>query len=58
MEMTELVKVFVDNGVTIAILIYFCARDWKFMNTLQSTLVSLQDAVGELKELHRSQKGE
>lgn len=53
MEISDIVKMFVDNGVTIAILAYFCVRDWKFMNTLQTTLVSLNDAVRELKELHR-----
>lgn len=53
MGIEEFIKMLVDNGTTVCILAYFCVRDWKFMNTLQTTLTSLNDAVRELKEINR-----
>lgn len=51
MDLSEIVKMFVDNGVTIAILAYFCVRDWKFMNTLLETLATLTNTVTTIKEM-------
>lgn len=51
MDLTTIVNLFVNNGVAIAIIIYFCFRDYKFMNSLQSTLTSLVDTVKALKEV-------
>lgn len=49
MDITDIVNLFVNNGVSIAIIIYFCVRDYKFMNTLVVTLQTLVDVVNELK---------
>lgn len=51
MELTTLVNLFVNNGIAIAVIVYFCFRDWKFMSSLQSTLTTLVDAVRALKEI-------
>lgn len=51
MDLTTIVNLFVNNGVAIAIIIYFCFRDYKFMSSLQSTLTSLVDTVKALKEI-------
>lgn len=51
MELAEIVKLFVDNGVTIAVLVYFCVRDWKFMNTLVETLTTLKVTSSQLVTL-------
>ncbi|MCQ2053069.1 MAG: hypothetical protein MJZ03_03955 [archaeon] len=40
-----------NNGIAIAVIVYFCFRDWKFMSSLQSTLTTLVDAVRALKEI-------
>lgn len=51
MDITEVIKLIVDNGVTIAILAYFCVRDWKFMNTLVETLATLSSTVTTIKDM-------
>ncbi len=48
MNVSEVVKLFVDNGVTIAILAYFCVRDWKFMNTLTEVLTTLKTQTAHI----------
>lgn len=51
MTIQEIVKMFTDNGVTIAILIYFCVRDWKFMTTLTEVLASLKAQTERLSDI-------
>ena len=48
MNVSEVVKLFVDNGVTIAILAYFCVRDWKFMTTLTEVLATLKTQTAHI----------
>lgn len=50
MEMQELTNILLNSGVTAVMLIYFIWRDYKFMDTLKTTLVSLIDTVQGLKE--------
>lgn len=38
MTVPDIVNLFVNNGVSIAIIIYFCVRDWRFYDTLVETL--------------------
>lgn len=49
--MQELVELFVNNGVAVAVVIYFLARDWKFNDELHKTLQTLIDTVDALKDL-------
>lgn len=50
MEMQELTNILLNSGVTAVMLIYFIWRDYKFMDTLKTTLVSLIGAVDGLKD--------
>lgn len=50
MEMQELTNILLNSGVTAVMLIYFIWRDYKFMDTLKTTLVSLIDTVQGLKD--------
>lgn len=50
MEMQELTNLLLNSGVTAVMLIYFIWRDYKFMDTLKTTLVSLISTVNSLKD--------
>lgn len=58
MELTTLVNLFVNNGIAIAVIVYFCFRDWKFMSSLQSTLTTLVDAVNALRDITKKKEKE
>lgn len=49
--MEQIVELFVNNGVAVAVVIYFLARDWKFNDELHKTLTTLIDTVDALKDL-------
>jgi hypothetical protein len=49
--MESLVELFVNNGVAVAVVIYFLARDWKFNDELHKTLTTLIDTVDALKDV-------
>lgn len=51
MEFQEVVNIISNTGISIAIIAYFCVRDWKFQDTLQKTLVTLVNSVDALKSL-------
>ncbi len=48
--MQELITLITNNGVAVAVLVYFIYRDNKFMGTLQTTLQTLIDTVDALKD--------
>ena len=48
--MQDLITVITNNGVAVAVLVYFIYRDNKFMGTLQTTLQTLIDTVDALKD--------
>ena len=47
MEMNELVTMFVNNGVAVAVIIYFMFRDYKFITQLTKILQELTDSVND-----------
>lgn len=49
MEVSDIVNLFVNNGTAIAVIIYFCVRDWKFQNTLVETLTTLKTMLAEME---------
>ena len=57
MDITELVNLCINSGVSIVIITYFILRDWKFNNTLVTTLTSLVNAVDTLKQLISEKEG-
>lgn len=44
-----IVNLLVNNGVAVAVLIYFCIRDWKFQNTLIETLTTIKQMLEKYK---------
>lgn len=50
MEIEQIVNLIMNNGMCIVIVGYFMARDWKFMDTLKSTLITLVDTVNTLNK--------
>lgn len=48
------VNMIVNNGVAVAVVVYFLFRDWKFHDNLQCTLTTLIETVDTLKELINS----
>ena len=57
MDISELVNLCINSGVSIVIITYFILRDWKFNNTLVTTLTSLVNAVDTLKQLISEKEG-
>lgn len=53
MEVNEIVNLFVNNGVAVAMIVYFALRDWKLNSRIQETLVTLVDTVDALKDALR-----
>lgn len=51
MELDAIVNLIVNNSVSVAVIAYFCIRDWKFNDTLNRALTSLIDSTNTLKEL-------
>ena len=49
--MEDVVKLIVENGVSVAVIIYFMYRDNKFMTQLNNTLTTLVQTVDTVKEL-------
>lgn len=58
MEINELVNVFVNNGIAIAVIIYFMFRDMKFMNKLTESIQELKDSVKEVTKIYEKRGGE
>lgn len=52
--MEDIVNLFVNNGTAIAVIIYFIYRDYKFMQSLQTTLATLDKAVKGLEDALRN----
>lgn len=50
MELQEIVNLFVNNGVAIAIIIYFAFRDWKFMSQLTETLTTIKILIEDFEK--------
>lgn len=55
--MEELTNLFVNNGVAVAVIVYFMYRDFRFQESLQKTLQSLVDTVDALEDLINTTKG-
>ena len=51
MEFQELTNLILNSTVSIVVICYFMIRDYKFMDSLQTTLTTLVNTVDTLKEL-------
>ena len=56
MEVNEIVNLIVNNGVAVAMVVYFAIRDWKLNSRIQETLVTLVDTVDTLKDIVKEGK--
>ena len=55
--MNEIVTLFVNNGVAVAVIVYFMIRDYKFISGLARTLQELIDTIKDLsKTVNKSLK--
>ncbi len=54
--MDEIVNLLVNNGVAVAVVLYFMYRDFKFQETLQRTLQTLVDTVDALHDTINSKE--
>lgn len=50
MEMNDIVSLFVNNGVAVAVIIYFMIRDYKFISQLTMLIQQLTDTVKDVEE--------
>lgn len=50
MEMNDIVSLFVNNGVAVAVIIYFMIRDYKFILRLTVLIQQLTDTVKDVEE--------
>ena len=50
MEMSDIVSLFVNNGVAVAVIIYFMIRDYKFISQLTLMIQQLNDTVKDVED--------
>lgn len=50
MEMNDVVSLFVNNGVAVAVIIYFMIRDYKFISQLTILIQQLTDTVKDVED--------
>lgn len=50
LEMNDIVSLFVNNGVAVAVIIYFMIRDYKFISQLTMLIQQLTDTVKDVEE--------
>lgn len=48
--MNDVVSLFVNNGVAVAVIIYFMIRDYKFISQLTILIQQLTDTVKDVEE--------
>lgn len=53
MEMNDIVSLFVNNGVAVAVIIYFMIRDYKFISQLTLMIQQLNDTVKDVEDTIR-----
>lgn len=58
MELSDLVSIFVNNGVAVAVIVYFMFRDVKFMSTLTASIQELKDCVKEVTKIYERKEGD
>lgn len=50
MTMNDIIDLVVSNGIGVACIVYFMLRDYKFMDTMQKTLNSLNESVSLIEK--------
>lgn len=57
LEINDLITMFVNNGVAVAVIIYFMFRDYKFITQLTKSIQELTDSVNDATR-HLKKEGE
>lgn len=59
--MNDIIDLVISNGIGVACIVYFMFRDYKFMDTMQKTLNSLNESVSLIEkyfiEEHERERG-
>lgn len=50
MTMNDIIDLVISNGIGVACIVYFMFRDYKFMDTMQKTLNSLNESVSLIEK--------
>ena len=58
MDLNSMVSIFVNNGIAVAVIIYFMFRDMKFMQNLTSSIQELKDCVKDVTKIYERKEGE
>lgn len=48
--MSDIIDLVISNGIGVACIVYFMFRDYKFMDTMQKTLNSLNESVSLIEK--------
>lgn len=56
MTIQEIVKLAVDNGLTVILIAYFLLKDWKFNESITAVLGEIKEVLAELKVLHSKEE--
>lgn len=55
-EISTIVKLATDNGLTVILVGYFLFKDWKFNQQIIDTLASIREVLVELKTWHTAEE--
>ena len=58
MEINDIVSLFINNGVAVAVIIYFMIRDIKFINNLMVAIQELKDTVQHMTKTIERKEGD
>lgn len=56
--MEDIIQLFVNNGVAVAVVIFFMWKDIRFMDTIQKTLTSLDESTKLIEKYFIEERGE
>lgn len=55
--MEDIVNLFVSNGMSVAIIIYFLYKDYKFNDQIISVLTEMKEVLAALQAWHAKEEG-
>lgn len=58
MEINDIVSLCINNGVAVAVIIYFMIRDMKFINNLMVAIQELKDSVQHMTKSIEKKEGD
>ena len=52
-EMSEIIQIITNNGVAVAVIVYFMIRDYKFIGQLTKSIQELIDSVKGFEQIYK-----